>query len=135
MGIRHAEQTHDMIKMYKAEKALHETINSATANLKHAMELKKSLEPIPQIPKSTARSNVSSKRQRAIKIVEAMQSRIKPQKLKKEHWQKTYNELMESSAPNSFKSKMIMRSNMSALSVLTQKFVKHGERVKNAIFQ
>ena len=32
-----------------------------------------------------------------IKIIEAMQERIKPQKLKKEYWQNTHHELMESS--------------------------------------
>ena len=98
MGIRHTEQVYDMKQAYRTEKALHEIMNAASANLKQAKELKESTEMSTKIPKSTARSNVSSKRQRAIKIVEAMQIKIKPQKFKKEYWQNAYNELMECSA-------------------------------------
>ena len=95
-----SEQIYDMKNMYKTEKALHEAMNAATANLKHANQLKESLKVSPTLSKSTAHSNVSNKRPRSIKIIEAMRSNAKSnnRRFQKEHWQKVHHELMESNA-------------------------------------
>ena len=76
-----------MKNMYKTEKAMHEAMNAATLNLKQAQELKDSLKQSPI--KTTAHSNVSNKRKRATRIINAMQKRY-PQKFKKEYSTKNY---------------------------------------------
>ena len=86
---------------YSMEKALHETLNVATENLKQAVEQKESLKLSPNhseptAMKSTARSNVANKRQRSINIIKAMQNKAST-KFKTEHWQKVHHELMDSS--------------------------------------
>ena len=83
---------------YKTEKALHETVNAATENLRKAVELKESRKMSPDakanplkstVSNPTARSNVANKQKRSINIVRAMQERFRQQKMKKEHWQKS----------------------------------------------
>ena len=83
---------------YSMEKALHETLNIATENLKQAVQKKESLKLTlnhkePTAMKSSVRSNVANKRQRSIIIIKAMQSKASA-KFKTEHWQKVHQELM-----------------------------------------